>query len=460
MNIGNIIDGKYTIIEEIGFGGMGKVFKVQALNNEFFALKVCLSIEEENIKRFQRETRLMASVIHENVIEVLDINLDCNNPYFIMPLCKFSIDKKINILQEKHELTIKLILNICSGINALHLSGIIHRDIKPKNILIDKNNVVKVSDLGLGKFIVRESTILTSSSVYMGTDGFIPPEFYKIGGTKNATVRSDIYQLGKTIYNIFTNDNPILIEVDRLPPGLIYIVKKCTENNVEDRYKSIAELENSLNNYLLSLQPLSNPANVFENYINIAKDNLKNGTYEKENIENIISVLYTFKEFPELFFKKFNEIPLKLLGITASNINSATKQLIDIYNKTIEKYFVDSQINFSDAEYVSNAMEKIFKQTKDFEIKIKTMRITLVTSVICNRYNAMDVFDQMLQEIQDSQEAIATNEMLRDNMEYYKQIAYRIPSNKLHPIIQKLQEEVHINLELEQKSNSEQTFEW
>lgn len=459
MNIGDTIDGKYLILEEIGEGGMGKVYKVEQGTKQF-ALKVCLEKDEDNIKRFKREVRLMASVKHDNVIEVLSENLDDATPYFIMPLCKFSIDKKFDKLQADQELAINILLQVCNGINALHISGIIHRDIKPKNVLINKENIVKVSDLGLGKFSDRDSTILTSSNIYMGTQGYIPPEFFKSGGTKNANVKSDIYQLGKTIYNVFTNSNPTLIEKDRLPGGLLYIVRKCIADNPDDRYKSVGELANALNNYLLSLKPQANPVNAYENLINVAKDNLKTNSYDKENVESIIAMLFHFKDDPETFFKKFNEIPKPVLEIIASNFPILCADLIDIYSSTTESYFRDSRISFSDAEFVANAMNRIFKGSQDIDTKIKAMRMTLFASVWCNRYNAMEIFDQMLQEIKDDQEAVAVVEMLKENQEFYEQVADRVPATKLNPIIQYLQKEIQNKLEEEKIKRLKVIDEW
>ena len=136
MRIGDLIDDKYHVIQEIGEGGMGRVYNVKK-EEENFALKICLENDEENIKRFKREVRLMAEVKHQNVIEVIDFNFERDNPYFVMPLCKYSVDKILDKLQENHEIAIKIMLEVCSGINALHISGITHRDIKPKNILYD-----------------------------------------------------------------------------------------------------------------------------------------------------------------------------------------------------------------------------------------------------------------------------------------------------------------------------------
>lgn len=459
MKIGDTIDGKYLILDEIGKGGMGKVFKVQHGTNEY-ALKVCLDEDLENIKRFKREVRLMASVKHENVIEVVANNLESETPYFVMPICRFSIDKKLDKFQENQELAINILLQVCIGINALHLSGIIHRDIKPPNILISLDNKIKISDLGLGKFTDRDSTILTSSNVYMGTQGYIPPEFFKSGGTKNATVKSDIYQLGKTIYNVFTNSNPALIEKDRLPGGLLYIVRKCISDNPENRYQTVGELENALKNYLLSLRPESNPTNAFENLINIAKDNLKTISYDKTNVENIIETLFQFKDEVEIFFKKFNDIPKSILEIIASNLPALTTELVDIYSATIEKHFRENRIDFSDAELVAEAMYQIFKGTKDIDIKIKTMKMTLFASVWCNRYSAMGVFDEMLQEIKDDQEAVAVSEMLKENEEFYKDIVDRVPANKLNPIIQYLQKQIQDKNEAETLDKLKELNKW
>jgi eukaryotic-like serine/threonine-protein kinase len=441
MNIGDTIDNKYTIEREIGEGGMGKVFKV-SYNNNNYALKICIEKDEESIKRFKREVRLMKSIVHENVIEVIDMNLENDPPYFVMPLCKFSIDTKIDKLIANPKLAIDILLQACKGISAIHSSKVIHRDIKPKNMLLGYDNKIKVSDLGLGKFQNRDSTVLTHSLAYMGTQGYIPPEFFTRGGSKNADVRSDIYQLGKTIYNIFTNSDPYLIERDRLPGGLLYIVKKCTSDNSEDRYQTVGGLENALNNYLLALDPANNPLNAFENSINIAKENLKRKEYVEDNVEEIVTLLFHFKDDSELFFKNFNKIPKQILQVISNDYPKLCRDLLSIYIPTIQKYFEESRYDFSDAEDVANGMSRIFNGSKDIGIKVEAMQITLFAAVFCNRFAAMEVFDGMLQTIKNDQDALAVSEMLKANIDYYKAISDRIPRLRLHPLIQRLQIEV------------------
>lgn len=459
MNIGDLIDNKYLIKDEIGKGGMGKVFLVEKDGVEY-ALKVCLEDGEEDIKRFKREVRLMSALKHANVIEVLDANLDYEFPYFIMPLCKYSLDTIIPKLKDNPKVALKLILDVCKGINAIHLSKIIHRDIKPKNILISKDDVIKVSDLGLGKFIIRDSSVITSSHVYMGTDGYIPTEFYKVGGTKNADVRSDVYQMGKTIYNTLTNANPSLIESDILPGGLLYIIRKCIAANPNNRYQNIIELETALSNYLLSLEPASNPLNYFKDLINIAKENLKSDSYKKENVAEIISSVYHFKDVPEEFFNRFNDIPLRIIEIVSSNFEHEAIDLLELYSSLTIRHFKEDTIEFSDADRVADVMQNFFKGSKNLNIRVEALSLTLFVAIYCNRFYAMDIFDNLLQSIKDNETATAVADMLRGNMDRYEVISDRIPSNKLHPFIATVQQEVVARKQQKVDAEKEELRQW
>ena len=229
--IGTKLDN-YNIIEQIGKGGFAEVYKCQHSETmEYFALKICTKDEGDNFKRFAREVRLMNSISHPNVVSIEFSNIDNKPYYFVMPLAKASLESYIPKLKDNHTFALKVFLEVCQGIKAIHKSGKFHRDIKPDNVLILPDDTILVSDLGLGKFEHRDSTILTSSNIYMGTEGYIPPEFKTAQGTKNADKRGDIYQLGKMLYKVLTGENPILIETRTLPSSLIYIISKATKDN-------------------------------------------------------------------------------------------------------------------------------------------------------------------------------------------------------------------------------------
>jgi serine/threonine protein kinase len=459
MNIGDLIDENYLIKKEIGKGGMGKVFLV-CRDDVDYALKICLEDGEEDIKRFKREVRLMSKIQHANVIEILASNLDYEFPYFVMPLCKYSLDEIIPKLKDDPKVALKLIQDVCKGVNAIHLSEIIHRDIKPKNILISQDDVIKVSDLGLGKFVIRDSSILTSSNVYMGTEGYIPTEFYRAGGTKNADIRSDIFQMGKTIYNVLTNTNPTLIESDILPGGLLYIIRKCTTPNPENRYQTVSELETAINNYLLSLEPKANPKNYFSDLVNIAKENLKLGSYKKDNVADIIASIYNFKDVSEELFNRFNEIPLSIIEIISSNFEHEAHDLIELFEETIFRHFKEDRIEFSDADIVADIANSFFKGSKDLQIRLSAIKTTLFAATYCNRYYAMDIFDNMIQSTTDNESATAVSDMLRGEIDMYAKISDRIPSNKLHPFISVVQQEIIERQKAKTEIEKEETKQW
>lgn len=418
--------GEYNVVDKIGEGGFGEVFTVEK-NGDTYALKICSSTDDEDLRRFNREIRLLESVNHENVIDILDSDFKNVPPFFVMPLCQGALSKRN--YGRNIEALINDLLQICDGLEALHSSGIIHRDIKPNNILID-GDILRLSDLGLGKFEDRDSTPLTPSSVAMGTIGFAPPEFFQYGGTKNATIPSDIYQLGKTIYCLYTNESPTHIDKSKVSNGLYYIIRKCTNENPADRYQNIAELRNALIKHLEILKGDNNPYGIFDNLI--AELQRKRAT--KEDVYNLFNVLYEFKEDPNTFYSKVKEIPVDYFAF----LNDGDLQtFVDVYNDVVLELNNNGRLSWSDAETIASQMKKVFNSTSNIEIRTIAMKITLFFAASFNRYKAMDIFNDMLILIKTDEEAASIASMLNDNLSEYESIVLQQDqATGLHPYIQ------------------------
>ena len=263
--IGKILAGRYEIIEKIGEGGMAYVFKARDnLLNRYVAVKVLkdeYAKDELFVKRFRAEAQSAASLIHPNIVSVFDVGEDKTVSYIVMELLESKTLK--DYIEEKgvlsSEITLKLAAQIASALQAAHKTHIVHRDIKPQNIILNQNLVAKVTDFGIAKVSNNTSETITSFGKTMGSVHYFSPEHAK-GGYTDA--KSDLYSLGVVMYEMATGklpfdaESPVSvalkhiqddpIEPSELNPkienALNQIIMKCLEKSTATRYQSAMEV--------------------------------------------------------------------------------------------------------------------------------------------------------------------------------------------------------------------------
>jgi len=262
---GVLIGGRYEIMGRIGVGGMADVYKaVDRVLNRYVAVKVLKREfrEDENfVKKFWSEAQSAARLQHPNIVNVYDVAEDRGLYYIVMELVE-GITLK-DYIQKKGKLTPKevigITLQVCAGIEAAHSNNIIHRDVKPQNIIISKEGKVKVTDFGIAK-ATSSNTISTN---VMGSVHYKSPEQAR-GGFSDA--KSDIYSLGITMYEMITGELPFdgdstvsialkHLQEDILPPSehvadipnsLEQIILKCTQKSADRRYANVSQLTRDL----------------------------------------------------------------------------------------------------------------------------------------------------------------------------------------------------------------------
>lgn len=258
---GMLISDRYEIIEKVGSGGMADVYKAKCHRlNRYVAIKILKAEYSEDksfVEKFRGEAQSAARLSHPNIVNVYDVGDDDGLYYIVMELVE-GITLK-NFIERKGKLEVKEVLGIsiqiAQGMEAAHANHIIHRDIKPQNIIISRDGKVKVTDFGIAK--AATSNTITSNA--MGSVHYISPEQAR-GGYSDE--KSDIYSLGITMYEMlcgrvpFTGDNTISVallhiqgeavplrEVDpEIPIALDKIVQKCMQKKPERRYTSVTEL--------------------------------------------------------------------------------------------------------------------------------------------------------------------------------------------------------------------------
>ena len=286
IKIGTMIGDRYEVLERIGMGGMSDVYKAKDHKlNRHVAVKVLKQEFSENtnfVSKFRVEAQAAASLMHPNIVNVYDVGEDNGVYYIVMELVDGITLKKY--IEKKARLSVREALSIaiqaCMGIEAAHNNHIIHRDIKPQNIIISKDGKVKVTDFGIAK----AATSNTITSNVMGSVHYTSPEQAR-GGYSDE--KSDIYSMGITLFEMLTGRVPFNGEttvaiaikhiqeempspreyVPEIPVCVEQIVLKCTQKSPDRRYNSLAELISDLKQSLIdpdgnfvNLTPLSNHA--------------------------------------------------------------------------------------------------------------------------------------------------------------------------------------------------------
>ncbi len=264
MNLtGRVIANRYEIIEEIGSGGMAIVYKAKCqLLNRFVAVKVLrtdLQNDKEFVRRFNVEAQAAASLAHPNIVSIYDVGNENGLHYIVMEYVEGKTLKEY--IDEKQGLpwreAVNYAIQIARGIDQAHKNSIIHRDVKPHNIIMTSDGVMKVTDFGIARANVQ--TTMTCDDTAIGSVHYISPEQARGGYTDE---RSDIYSLGITLYEMLTgvvpfdSDRPVTIAIKHIqeaprpprehnitiPLALEKIVLKMIAKEVSARYKSVSEL--------------------------------------------------------------------------------------------------------------------------------------------------------------------------------------------------------------------------
>lgn len=261
--------GNYKILKSIGKGGMAQVYTALqgSLDRVVVIKQLKKDLDAEARTRFQREAKVCANLHHKNIVEIYDYFREGGEHYLVMEYIEgLSLADIIEKEAPLHPMLAAAIAReVCQALVCAHKNGIIHRDIKPKNILISKDGVVKLTDFGVARDI--DAPELTTTGAIIGTPFYMSPE--QAGGGK-AGFQSDIFSLGVVLYEMVTGKKPFVAEenqgiISKICRGkykspfwidphhswrLSRIINKAMKRNPKARYKSAEEMLRALNNFL------------------------------------------------------------------------------------------------------------------------------------------------------------------------------------------------------------------
>ena len=267
LSKGQKVNDRYEIIKSIGEGGMANVYLAKdTILDRNVAIKVLRGDLENNdkfIRRFQREAKSVSDLSHPNIVEIYDVGEEEGQHYIVMEYIEGRTLKQL--IQKRGSLTVPEVIDIMTqltdGLSAAHEAYIIHRDIKPQNILILDNGMIKITDFGIA--MTLNATQLTQTNSVMGSVHYLPPE-QAAGHT--STTKSDIYSSGILMYELLTGslpfkgDNAVEIALKQMkekipsirkqnpliPQSIENIILKSTAKNPKNRYNSIQEMHEDI----------------------------------------------------------------------------------------------------------------------------------------------------------------------------------------------------------------------
>jgi serine/threonine protein kinase len=283
--------GNYEILEQIGYGGMGVIYRArQRHSRRIVAVKRVLSYRADSqgaLQRFRREAQAVASLDHPNILPIYEVSESEDGlPFFSMKFAeKGSLQESAASLRHEPRKCVQLMAKVARAVEYAHSRGVLHRDIKPGNILLNDRCEPLVSDFGLAKLLDGNND-LTRSLTTFGTAGFIAPEQAN-GAAADVTPAADVYSLGAVLFNIlagrppFVGSNPVSVirqasetqapKLRSLAPSLDRdletICARCLERDPKVRYQSAgdlaADLERWLDGHPIVARPVSPPARIW-----------------------------------------------------------------------------------------------------------------------------------------------------------------------------------------------------
>ncbi|MGG7077431.1 Stk1 family PASTA domain-containing Ser/Thr kinase [Clostridium sardiniense] len=264
---GEILGDRYELLEQVGEGGMAIVYKARCNKlNRYVAVKILkaeYSDNEEIVSKFKKEATAIAKLSDNNIVNVLDVGTQGDTNYIVMELVNGKTLKEVieQFGKVSYDTAITIAIQVAKALDCAHKNNIIHRDIKPQNILVTEDGLVKVTDFGIAKS--SDSATLTNTSTILGSAHYFSPEQAKGSFIDD---RTDIYSLGVVMYEMLTGkvpfeaDSPVTIALkhlqeqvvppkelnSKIPESLNKVVLKCMEKDANKRYQDVKELISDL----------------------------------------------------------------------------------------------------------------------------------------------------------------------------------------------------------------------
>ena len=421
---------KYRNERSLGSGGFSEVWRViREEDGEVFAKKVLLDDSPDGVKRFQREVRILARLDHPGIVKIVTTRLD-NPPYwYVMPIYEGSLRDEFPEIVGDEELIVKIFCAILDAMQYAHEQGVIHRDLKPENVLLSSDDDLVISDFGLGRAVDAMTTRATFTGQSMGTLGYTAPE--QVRDAKNATRLSDIFSLGRILYELYSGCSVTEVQDLRtLPVSIATIVDRCTKTIQAERFQSVDELRSAFR----SIAVARGEKTTAERIKALLKNAVADGYLSNDHARELGELLAAAQENADLLHNVCMEIPGAAFRVLWDENQVMAKVLIRVFTDQVS----DQGWPFDYTDEIGSACVRLHDATRDRDIRGMLVAAVVEVGVSHNRWKVMDMAVELLSRRKEPEEGLAVAHALAKHRHRVKLLADKVNMEKLDPAVRDL----------------------
>lgn len=386
---------EYRDLSVVGTGGCAEVRACDRKSDgKRFAKKFLTRTSEKMIRRFQQEVRILEKLDHPRIVKVIDTQLTTEPYWYVMPYYADPLKDLLPSIIGNADRVQKVFTAILDGMEYAHREGVIHRDLKSSNVMMNSDDDVVITDFGIGRVLDSEEDRVTATGAAIGSRSYGSPEQFT--DAKHVDERSDIYCLGRLLYEMHTEPlNSSVQSLDRVPAHIAPIVAKCTQHKPEDRYQSVTELKQAWR-AATSATSTGQPAGEAKRLVG----ELSSTPTGRGNAEALLKLIAANEKNADILRDSLMELPPPTAAIMASIDGPAFQKMVHS--------FVD---HITSQTWGATYLDRVGLQcgqmaiaVPDATVRAELMACLVLIGVEGKRYAALETLAQLLQSHRDQLE--------------------------------------------------------
>lgn len=410
---------KVERLTKVGSGGFGTVYEAILENMDHtVAIKVFSTSEfsRTDRERFEREVRIQTKLQHPNIVPVLVSDLTAESPWFAMPLANGSLADEIDNLTADVGRLNDLFAQVLEGMRYAHHNEVIHRDLKPQNILLFEGDRARIADFGLGKRLDPDTftVTLTCTGDFLGTLHYAAPE--QMRDPRAADARSDIYSLGKILYEALTAEVPFpTLDLGLVDSRYLFVVARSTEVDPNKRYQTVDEL-------MADFRRITGEPALFQRPSALIRAQVEAIFAEPPSAHQITELdrlLTQNSEDDELYLNYVPRIRGDFLEAYLQHSAGAFRRILDQY----DEHVASTALQFEYCDTLATFYREICNRMEDPAIRHLVLARLLDIAVAYNRWFVQRLLCRMVGDIGDPTAALVAAEVLKSQPQYTRALA-------------------------------------